>query len=201
MQNTIQGTPTNAAERTQFRRDILALMQRFVGDGYYPQCFPEPGQMQTPWQFDRRKTGMQEHEFAVARKFINTRPNWIWGLWLNTPVIDPRVIEDFTTESVEPNLWQPWIPRLDIVLMVHGLRLVFCEIVESITCAAIGEVITKTDIWMGAHPKGPNILAMYVIYERDNPLVRNAYLATCPDYIKDLIYFEQITAPPHSTRG
>ena len=188
--------PSTASEATQHRRDVLELLRRYVNGDSYLRCFPEPGKLQTPWRLGRRGTGMKEKEFAQLRKVLNVHKGEIWALWLDEPVCSPKVINDHFPVNLDAYIWYSWLPRLDAVMITDALTVTTCEIVHKLTASAIGELVAKTDIYMACHPKGPDIRAMVLVYHEDNPLVRALYLEAAPDYVKQLLRFEQAKIPP-----
>lgn len=184
--------PETLREATLHRREILATMQEYIGNNSYSKCFPEPGDMQTPWKYRRKGTGMKEREFGIIQKYIKEHKGYVWSFWLDCPIISPAILKEFTNTPVDPHIWIPWIPRLDAIFITDKFTVSTCEVVNTVTAGTIGELITKTTMYLDTHPHSPNLRNMTLIYAKDNPLVRTLFIYNAPEWIKQTLIFQQI---------
>lgn len=187
MRNWAEQPPTNGAENLEHRKALLETLLHFVAGNNYNSAFPDPTKLQTPFMLAKYKTGMQNYEWNLLQQHIRDHSTLVAGFWPNAPVIHPNTIKQLTKSDIDENLFQPYIPRLDAIIVTNAMKIITVEIVVNLTVAAVGEVFFKTMMFQRSYPNTLPIDQAQLLYTKANPVVSSLINATIPESISSLL--------------
>lgn len=187
MRNWAEQPPITPEERDQHRKALLETLLHFVGGEHYNSAFPNAADLQTPFLLGKARTGMQQYEWNLLQQHIRDHTRLVAGFWPNAPVIHPNTIKQLTKADIDEKYFQPYIPRLDAVIVTNAMKIVTVEIVVNLTVAAVGEVFFKTMMFQRSYPNTLPIDQAHLLYTKANPVVSSLIHASIPETISSLI--------------
>lgn len=201
MRNWAEQPPTTTEERQEHRKAVLETLLRFVGGNHYNSAFPNATDMQTPFLLAKHHSGMQKYEWGILEQHIRDHESLVAGFWPNAPVIHPNTIKQLTKSDIDENYFQPYIPRLDAIIVSNAMKIITVEIVVNLTVAAVGEVFFKTMMFQRAYPNTLPIDQAQLIYTKANPVVSSLIHATIPESISSLIKLIPVQMTKNHMKG
>jgi len=187
MRNWAAFPPKDQGEKIQHKKDIMKMMMDDAKGKLYNQVFPEPKHFQTPYLQKRTGTGMKAFEWNILTSHIARNTVKVAGFWPDVPIINPATLKTKLKPGVNANLLYPWIPRLDGVLLTYTNHIITVEIVNTLTCAAIGELFTKTYFFEAGHPHCPPMHHAQLLYTTENPIIQTMYKNAIPSQLRSFI--------------
>lgn len=187
MRNWAAYPPNTQDEKNQQKKDVLKFLLETTKGRLYNECLPEPKHFCTPSLHRRQGSGMKAFEWDILIAHAEANKVKIAGFWPDTWVIHPAILKTRLKTTAPEKLLYPWIPRLDGILLTHTNQLIPVEIVNTLSCAAIGELFIKTMYWEAGHPDSLPIHHSQLIYTTDNAVVRAMFKNAIPSQMRSMI--------------
>ena len=182
MQYWTTRTPQNQTERMEHMKAVKAYLLYACKGTTAAKTHPAIEKLQTPFLYHCAGTGMQRFEWTVLIYHLSQMKGLVAGFWPNIEVGDFRLIAEEMDLDCDERYLQPWVPRLDAVLLLYTGALVFVEIADSITPKLIGEACVKTSIYAHLHPTSIRIHSIQVIHLVGNNLVSELAVRALPTF-------------------